>query len=193
MKEMTMFATKSEKNDNRDSIHRAFPLPGTMLYDLIFKPEFKKTAHPRIKFFNRLVVPLYKLGVLPVLGIGKQIILLTTKGEKSKKMRDFPIGYQYIDDTVYVFSGWGKEANWYANLKAYPEDVYVQSGFRRFQVRPETVEDPQELKRLMERFVTQRPEGARTLIGWDPKRDSLETADFSPMIEKVLVVRFPPR
>jgi hypothetical protein len=30
-------------------------------------------------------------------------------------------------------------------------------------------------------------------MGWDPNEDCLELADFSLMIEKVLVVRFNPR
>lgn len=180
----------NEKNIHQENAPRAFPLPGTMLYNLIYNPEFKKTFHPRIKFTNRLVVPLYKLRVLPLLGLGRVIMLLTTKGRKSKEMRDFPIGYHRIDGTVCVFSGWGKEANWYKNLMAYPEDVYVQIGFRRFHARPEVVEDPQELKQIIERLILQSPAEARTLMGWDPERDDLETADFSPMIEKVLTVRF---
>jgi hypothetical protein len=105
-------------------------------------------------------------------------------------MRDTPIGYFRLDDSIYVFSGWGKEANWYKNMVVCPEEVYVRIGFRRFQVRPEVVEDPQEVKRIIEQLILQDPKGARTLMGWDAKLDQLETADFSLMIEKVLVVRF---
>ena len=73
---------------------------------------------------------------------------------------------------------------------AYPEDVYVQTGFRRLHVCPEVVEDRQELKGIIERLILHSPAAAQTLIGWDLKRDDLQTADFSPMIEKVLTVRF---
>jgi deazaflavin-dependent oxidoreductase (nitroreductase family) len=178
------------KNGHADYAPRAFPAPGTMLYDLIANPEFRETFHSKLKLTNRLVVPLYKLWVLPLLGVGKAIMLLTTRGRKSQTMRDFPVGYHRIDDTICVFSGWGKEANWYKNLMAYPEDVYVQTGFRRFPVRPEVVEDRRELKGIIERFILRNPAAAQTLIGWDPDRDDLHTADLSPMIEKVLVVRF---
>jgi hypothetical protein len=131
---------RNEKTLHEQNAQRAFPVPGTMLYDLISKPEFRQKFHTRLKFANRLVVLLYKVGVLPRLGFGKSIMLLTTKGRTSKKMRDFPVGYYRIDDTVYLFPGWGKEANWYKNLMAYPEDVYVQSDSQqRLQVkrRPE--------------------------------------------------------
>jgi len=66
----------------------------------------------------------------------------------------------------------------------------VQIGFRRFRVRPEVVDDSQAIQRIIERLVLQNPRGARSLIGWNAARDQLECADFSLMIEKVLVVRF---
>jgi deazaflavin-dependent oxidoreductase (nitroreductase family) len=178
------------KNGHASYARRAFPAPGTMLHDLIADPEFRETFHSKLKLTNRLVVPLYKLRVLPLLGAGKAIMLLTTKGRKSHTMRDFPVGYQRIDGTIYVFSGWGKETNWYKNLMAYPEDVYVQTGFHRFHVCPEVVEDRRELKGIIERFILRNPTAAHTLIGWDPERDDLHMADLSPMIEKVLIVRF---
>jgi deazaflavin-dependent oxidoreductase (nitroreductase family) len=120
-------------------------------------------------------------------------MLLTTRGRKSHQLRDTPIGYFRLDDGIYVFSSWGKEANWYKNMVACPEEVHIQLGFRRFQARPEVVEEPQEVKQIIERLVLQDPKGAQTLMGWDTKVDRLETADFSLMIEKVLVVRFNPR
>ncbi len=188
-----MSTTESEKDDAHDSAPRAFPLPGTNLYRLISDPEFKKAFHSRVKQGNRWLAPLYKLRVLPLLGVSNQIMLLTTKGRKSNEMRDTPIGYFRIDDIIHVFSGWGKEANWYKNIMACPGEVYVQIGFRRFHALAELVQDPQELQRIIERLVRQDPRGAGYLMGWDPKLDHPETADFSLMIEKVVVVRFHPR
>lgn len=188
-----MSTTQSEKDNAHVSVPRVFPLPGTNLYRLISDPEFKKAFHARVKQGNRWLAPLYKGGVLPLLGFGKQIMLLTTRGRKSQKMRNTPIGYFRIDDSIYVFSGWGKEANWYKNIVVCPEEVYVQIGFRRFHALAEVVEDRQELKWIIERLILQDPRGAQTLMGWDPNLDHLETADFSLMIEKVLVVRFRPR
>jgi len=86
-----MVTTESEKDDVHDSAPRAFPLPGTNLYKLISDPEFKKAFHARVKRGNRWLAPLYKLRVLPLLGVSKQIMLLTTKGRKSNEMRDTPI------------------------------------------------------------------------------------------------------
>jgi deazaflavin-dependent oxidoreductase (nitroreductase family) len=169
---------------------RSFPAPGTPLYGILCDPEYKRTFHNRVKQGNRFMAPLYKLGVLPLFGMGRQIMLLTTLGRKSRQLRDTPIGYFRLDDVLTVFSGWGKAANWYQNLVACPDEVYVQVGFHRFHVLPEVVEDPGERKRLIEQLVLQDPQGAKMLMGWDPASDRLEEADFTLMVEKVLVVRF---
>ncbi len=179
-----------EKPLQAESAPRVFPLQGTMLYDMVFKPEFRQTFHGRIKFLNRLVVPLYRSGVLPLLGVGRSTMLLTTKGRSSGRMRHFPVGYHRIDGTVVVFSGWAKDANWYKNMMANPDEVYMQIGFQRFHARSEIVTDAQVLRGILEQFVRQSPKAARRLLGWDLQRDDPATADFSIMIEKVLTAKF---
>jgi deazaflavin-dependent oxidoreductase (nitroreductase family) len=181
---------RADQRIDQARARRSFPLPGTRLHDLLNKPEFRKEFHTRLKSANRLVVFLYQVGLLPLLGFGKSIMLLTTKGRTSQKRRDFPVGYYLIDGTVHLFSGWGKQANWYKNLVAYPDEVYVRIAFRRFHARPEVVEDAQELRSILDRFVRQQPGAAHSLLGWDPARDDPATADFSPMIERVLTVGF---
>lgn len=169
---------------------KSYPIPRSSLDKILNDPEFKQNVHSRIKQGNPWISALYKIKILPLFGIGGQIMLLTTKGRKSLKMRDTPIGYFRIDGKIYVFSAWGKAANWYQNLAAFPQDVSVQVGFHHSHAIVEVVEDPGEKKRVIEGLIRQDPEGARTLMGWDPKRDDLEHADFSPMIEQVLVVGF---
>jgi deazaflavin-dependent oxidoreductase (nitroreductase family) len=132
----------------------------------------------------------YRIGLMPLLGMSRQVMLLTTQGRKTHALRATPIGYFRIDGQVYVFSAWGKATNWYQNLLACPDEVYVHIGFQRRRATAQEVSDPQEIQRLLERFVQQDPQGARTLFGWDPAQDRIEAADFSAMIAKVLVVRF---
>lgn len=169
---------------------RTFPVPGTNLYKILYDPEYKKTFHARLKQSNRFVAVFYRMGLLPLLGVSRQVMLLTTQGRKTHAMRSTPIGYFRIDGQVYVFSAWGKATHWYQNILACPDEVYMQIGFQRRRAIAQEVSDPQELQRLLEHFVAQDPQGARVLFGWDPAQDRAETADFAPMIEKVLVVRF---
>ena len=117
-------------------------------------------------------------------------MLLTTKGMKSGKRRHFPVGYFRIGGVIHLLSGWGKDANWYKNLVANPDEVSIQVGFRRFAVRAQVLDDASEIRRTLERFVSESPSQARTLIGWEPDRDRIEAADFSPLIRDVLVIRF---
>ena len=89
---------------------RAFPARDTMLFELVNNPEFKKNFHDRLQAGNRFFAFFYKIRLLPLLGMGKQVMLLTTKGRSSQKRRDFPIGYYLIDGTVHVLIGLGQSS-----------------------------------------------------------------------------------
>ncbi len=169
-----------------------FPAPGSNLYRLITDAEYKRVFHGRIRQGNPWMAFFYRAGILPLFGMSKNVMLLTTRGRKSGRLRQTPIGYFRIDGVLHVFTGWGPNANWYRNIQASPRDVSVQVGMRRFPVHAETVTDPNEVQRALEKLVAQDPQGAKLLMGWDPAADRLETADFSLMLEKVLTVRFLP-
>jgi deazaflavin-dependent oxidoreductase (nitroreductase family) len=169
---------------------RSFPLPTTNLYKLISDAQYRNEFRSRLKTGNRFMAHLYSMRLLPLFGLGSKIMLLSTRGRKSGQMRDTPIGYFTIDGQIYVFSGWGKDANWYKNIQACPEDVYLQVGFQRFPARAVEVTDTKAKRCVLQDLVEQDPRGAQVLMGWDPKVDSLEAADFSFMLEKVVVIRF---
>jgi deazaflavin-dependent oxidoreductase (nitroreductase family) len=173
-----------------NAMPRTFPLPGTTYYNMLYDQKSKKQFYTSFKIANRVIAPLYKLRLLPLLGFGKLVLLLSTRGRKSGKKRTTPIGYFRYQDTLHLISGWGKEANWYKNILAYPEDVYVQVGFRCFHARAELVQNRDELKQIMIWLVkhhTSGPEGKA--MGWDPRKDDPETADFSGMFENMAIVR----
>ena len=133
-----MNTTRSaEKIEPAQDVQRTFPLPGTTYYNMLYDAKSKKKFYNGFKFANLLLAPLYRLRLLPLMGFSKMVILLTTKGRHSGKIRDTPIGYFRYNGSIHVISGWGKEANWYKNILAYPDNVYIQIGFRRFHARPE--------------------------------------------------------
>ena len=142
---------------------------------------------------NKYVVVLYRMGVLPLFGAGKTTMLLTTRGRKSGKLRRFPVGYFRIAGQIHLLSGWGKGANWYKNIRAKPEEVWLQVGFRHFAVRADILEDPVEIRRTIETLIAESPADAQRLFGLEPQNDRMETADFSPMTEQVLFVKFTER
>ncbi len=169
---------------------QVFPKPGTVLAGVIGDPAYRKTFHQRLQSSNRFVVALYRIGLLPLLGAGKSTMLLTTRGRKTQRLRRFPVGYFCIGGEVHLFSGWGKDSNWYKNLRANPAEVWLQIGFRTFPVCAQILEDPAEVRRTIECLILESPDSAQRLFGWDSKSDRLDQADFSPIIEKVLIVKF---
>lgn len=181
--------TNNEETIQGETTARVFPLPGTMHYNMVVDEKSQKNYYKWFKRINRVVVPLYKLRLLPLFGFGRMFMLLTTKGRKSGKKRTVPIGLFRINGILHVISGWGEKANWYKNMIAYPDDVYVQVGFRKFHARTEVVEGFDEYKKIMKWFVMNRPRDAKSM-GWDYDRDDPETADFSLMIKLSRIVRF---
>ena len=120
-------------------------------------------------------------------------MLLTTKGRKSQKMKVTPIGYYRIDDKITLISGWGKTANWYRNMEAYPNYVFIQIGFRREHVTPSIIEEKRGILKIIMHLISQDPKGAKTLLGWDPLQDYLDNSDFSMILERALVIQFSPQ
>jgi deazaflavin-dependent oxidoreductase (nitroreductase family) len=169
---------------------RVFPIPGTNLDRVLSEPEFRRNFHAKLKKYNPVIVALYKIGLLLLLGAARSIMILTTKGRKSGKSRQTPVGYFRVGGVLHLFSAWGKNSNWYKNLTANPDDVTIQIGRKKLPVRAQVLVDPAEIQSLLELFVTESPEQAHNLFGWDPGQDRIEIADFSAIIQRVLIVRF---
>jgi deazaflavin-dependent oxidoreductase (nitroreductase family) len=133
---------------------------------------------------------LYRIGLLPLFGMDRNVMLLTTRGRKSGKLRSIPIGYFRIGGAIHLFSAWGKGTAWYRNITAHPDEVWIQVGMRKQAVRAKVVEDREEIQRTLDQFVRESPEDARMLFGWDAGMDRFENANFSMVIERVLIIRF---
>ena len=169
---------------------RAFPIAGTNLARILFDPQFRKSFHAQLKRYNPFMVGLYKIGLLPLFGVSRTVMLLTTKGRKSGKLRSTPIGYFRIGGVIHLFSAWGKGTSWYKNLAAYPNDVWIQVGLHKWPVHAQVLEEPGDIERTLAQFIAELPDQAHTLFGWEPGRDRMEAADFSAVINQVLMVRF---
>ncbi len=168
----------------------SFPLPNTNIYRLLHDLAYRATFNARLKTGNRWMALFVKTGLLGLMRPEVPVMILTTLGRKSQQLREAPIGYCRVGGTIHVFSGWGKEANWYKNIAACPDMVYVPTGRQRVRAHAQVVNDPLELQGIYERLVIESPRSAHEFMGWDAKVHHLEMADFAPMIEKVLVVRF---
>jgi deazaflavin-dependent oxidoreductase (nitroreductase family) len=169
---------------------RVFPTPKTRLYKILNDTEFRRVFLANLKTYNPLIVTLYRSGILPLFGFSRTILLLTTTGRKSGKPRVTPIGYFRIVCVIHLFSAWGKEAGWYKNMIANPDNVYIQIGLRRWSVQAQILTESAEIQRTIVQLVTESPYQAQALFGWQPDRDHTDEIDFSVVLEKVIVVRF---
>jgi deazaflavin-dependent oxidoreductase (nitroreductase family) len=176
---------------NKDE-EEEIPRPGSVLYNLLCADDAtKEKLLRRFKKLNKyLIIPLYRIKILPLFGFGRIFLLLITKGRISGKKKRTPLEYHRIDKTITVVSGRGENADWLKNMKANPDAVWIKHGFHSFQPRVKFVTDEMEILRLMRWYVTKHKRVAKLLFGWNSKLDDPETADFSKLTQLVVLVQF---
>ncbi|MHA2293963.1 MAG: nitroreductase family deazaflavin-dependent oxidoreductase [Candidatus Hodarchaeales archaeon] len=177
--------------DSRTKVAEKFPVNGTFFYNLI---HFEAKSLPNsIKWFRRLnrvfVIPMYRLRILPLFGIGKIFLLLTTTGRKSMKKRRTPLEFHRINDKIHIISSRGEKADWIKNMRTYPNKVWVQIGFHGFKAEFEIIEDAKEREKFFYWYSIHHPKAAKTGYGWEKSLHDPETADFSLLAKHMTIVR----
>ncbi len=163
------------------------PRPGSSLYKLIHPDE--EVRLKTLKKINKYVIlPLYKLRLLPLLGFGRIFLILTTKGRKSGKLRRTPLEYHWIDDVITIFSGRGEDSDWLKNVRANPDNVWVKHGFHSFQSRVEILTDEKDKLSIIRWYVVKHPKAAKFLFGWNPRIDDPDITDFSKLLNSIAII-----
>ena len=178
-------------NNNHVENKEQLPRFGSALYNLNHPDELlRKKTLKRYKNINKyLIVPLYRLRILPLLGFGRIFLILITRGRITGKKRRTPLEYHWIDDKITIFSGRGEDAGWLKNVRANPNAVWVRHGFHFFKPRVEFVMDKNEILSIIKWYVINHKRSAKLLFGWDPKLDDPETADFSNLLKIITIIR----
>jgi deazaflavin-dependent oxidoreductase (nitroreductase family) len=101
------------------------------------------------------------------------LMILRTRGRKTGRMRDAPLGYTIVDNHVYCMAGFGRPTHWFRNILADP-NVEVILPSRAFSGVAEEVTDPEERRRALVPLL--RSMGAiAAMVGMgNPWRDSPE-------------------
>ncbi len=102
---------------------------------------FPYPSNPLLRKLLKTPILLFRLGLGKL--IGKYIMLITTFGRKSGKVRRTPIEYYRSGNNIYAISGFEHDPDWYLNLQANP---YVtlqtnQGVHHMIARRPETDEE----------------------------------------------------
>lgn len=75
--------------------------------------------HPILKSLYRLPILLYRLGLGPL--IGKYILVVSTYGRKTGKVRRTPVEYFQYQGRFFVMSGFEDRPDWFQNLRKNPQ------------------------------------------------------------------------
>jgi len=178
--------------NNIDANADLLPRRGSPLYNLNHEDEnIRKKTLRKWRIANRfLVLPLYRLRIMPLIGFGRIFLILTTKGRITGKKRKTPLEYHRIEGVITIFSSRGEEAGWVKNMRVYPDAISVRHGFHHFQPQLEFVTNEDQKLNVMKWYVVNHGRSAKMLFGWKPKIDDPETTDFSKMLNMISIIRF---
>jgi len=167
------------------------PRSGSPLYNLNHEDEnIRKKKLRKWRIANKfLVLPLYRLRILPLIGFGRIFLILTTKGRITGKKRRTPLEYHWIEGTITIFSSRGENAGWIKNMHVYPDDISVRHGFHRFQPQLEFVTNEDQKLNVMKWYVVKHGRAAKMLFGWNPKIDDPKITDFSNMLNMITIIK----
>jgi deazaflavin-dependent oxidoreductase (nitroreductase family) len=136
-----------------------------------------------------MLIPLYRIRLLPLFGAGQILLLLKTKGRKPGNKRWTPLEYRRIKNEIIIFSGRGIKADWFKNLKEDPDSVRVLIGFHEFKPKIHIVAKKEEKIDLFKFYVCTHPWAAKTILGWDSKVDDPKSANFESLSEVIEVIK----
>ncbi len=166
------------------------PKPDTYFYRLMhYRGKELPRSYKWLRRLNKIVVPLYRLRILPFFGIGWIILMITTIGRRTGKTRRNPLEFHKINGVIHIAAARGEKTDWVRNIRANPEKVRVQVGFRNFQPKVEIVEEISEKVKFIEWMIKTIPREAEMGFGWNSKEDNLDDTDLTPLAEFMTIVR----
>jgi len=123
----------------------------------------KEDPGPVFRWLFKIPILFYKIG-LPL--FGNFILLLTTQGRKSGKLRHTPLEYRREDGTGYriIMAGWGGNTDWRRNIEADPQ-VSVQAGREKYPASAERLTD-EEVAAFLVQAMKLNPRSARIWSRW---------------------------
>lgn len=126
------------------------------------------------KWLFKIPVLFYKIG-LPL--FGNFILLLTTTGRKSGKLRFTPLEYRREQGTGYVIitAGWGGNTDWRRNIQA-NHHVRVQVGWKKFDALAEPLPDT-EIATWMTEAIRINLASAKIFSRWANEPVSIDRPD----------------
>jgi deazaflavin-dependent oxidoreductase (nitroreductase family) len=119
------------------------------------------TLTPSRSAWNHGLIDDYRANGRPTSGpfVGRQVLLLTTRGARSGEDRTSPLAWTRDGDRIVVVASMGgapTHPHWYTNLRAHPI-VTVELNGETFPARATIVDDPAERRRLYDQHAELHP------------------------------------
>ena len=140
---------------------------------------------PILKSLYRLPIVLYRLGLGSM--IGKYILVVSTYGRKTGKVRRTPVEYYQSQDRIFVMSGFAERPDWYQNLLKNPQ-AGLNIANRQLCARARKPETEEEWQGVL-RFLKSSPV---TQLSEPDLAEQLEDANLLDIIKKWPVLTFDP-
>jgi len=115
-------------------------------------PRFPLVFWQVMGLLNKRMVSTYG----PKSKAANRVLVLTTVGRKSGKLRATPLQFEEVEGVYYIASARGVQADWYRNLAACPR-VNVQVGGKHFSALAEPMTDPGQIADFLELRLTKHP------------------------------------
>ena len=179
-------------SNNEDKIDaELLPRMGSALYNMNHPDEkIRVKTLKRYNMLNKyLVIPLYRLRILPLLGFGRIFLILTTIGRKTGKKRRTPLEYHWIDKIMTIFSGRGEDSGWLKNIRTNPDSVWIRHGFHSFPTRVEFMSNEYDKLKIIRWYVVKHSRSAKMLFGWNKKIDDPDSSYFSKLISTIPIIQ----
>ena len=128
----------------------------------------------RFNGFNKyLGVPALKMGLGRLISnpLTGYLMILRTRGRKSGEMRDAPLGYTIVGDSVYCIAGFGRRTHWFQNVLVDPHVEVILPG-RSFSGVAEEVTEAGERLRVLPPLLRSMGAVAGMVGMGNPWRDS---------------------
>ncbi len=179
----------NEIKDNEKKETIKLPTKGSLIYQIMHNNQ---SGNKKISLFKKMnkyfVVPLFRLNILPIFGMGFFFVLIRTKGRKSGKIRYTPLEYRKFDGKYYIFAARGKKAHWFKNILAYPDEFMVKHHFFWKKPRFKIVNDINTKIKIFKEYTMKYPKAAKEFFGYDKRKHSMKELDFSQLAEHVQII-----
>ena len=169
--------------------HKTFSSTEVYFQQIAFEDDDKRAkAIRKWKFLNKYItIPLYKIGLLPLIGFGWEILLLKNVGRKSGREIITPLEYHRIDKVIHIFILRGEDSDTIKNMRANPDKVKVRHGFHKFDAEIEIIEEIDVKIEIMNWYIGKYKRFATMIMGvklTDENRDE-EMTKFAKQLSIV--------